>query len=118
LPSDLLDELDRMEFRVPESAPPIKRRIGRSSSSPATASGGFRIRFFAVVFFTASSFQRAAPAASRERMGHLNRGSADQSHAAIEPCARCRMEKKPSTAEFIAWVQFCTSGIDPPHSRN
>ena len=59
-PNDLLDELDRMEFRVPELGAHVQGgRIGRSSSSRATASASCPIRSCAAACSIASTFRPA-----------------------------------------------------------
>ena len=119
-PNDLLDEIDRMEFRVPELGLELHRpRTGRSSSSPATASGSCRIRSCDAASFIASSSRPATAlqAILRERLGHLELAAA--SHRGRDRAIRtgasdAGLEKKPSTAELIAWVRVLhASGIDP-----
>ena len=59
-PNDLLDELDRMEFPVPELGADVQGGVtGRSSSSRATASVSFRIRSCAAVSSTGSTSRPA-----------------------------------------------------------
>jgi MoxR-like ATPase len=118
-PNDLLDELDRMEFRVPElglvcqaSHRPI---VLITSNSERQLPDPFlrRCIFHRIEFPTGDRLQ----AILNERLGHLNL-AAHLIDVATQKFEQVRqmtgLEKKPSTAELIAWVRVLhASGIDP-----
>jgi MoxR-like ATPase len=118
-PNDLLDEIDRMEFRVPElgvayqaSARPI---VVITSNSERQLPDPFlrRCVFHRIDFPTGERLQ----AILAERLGHLK--LADRLLAvAAQKFGDIRSlegwDKKPSTAELIAWVRVLhVAGIDP-----
>jgi MoxR-like ATPase len=118
-PNDLLDELDRMEFRVPELGLTCKAAhrpvVVVTSNSERQLPDPFlrRCIFHRIEFPTGARLQLIL----RERLGHLN--LADRLvEVATRRFEQVRqvpgLEKKPSTAEFIAWVRVLhASGIDP-----
>jgi len=118
-PNDLLDELDRMEFRVPELGLVCKsaRRpvVVVTSNSERQLPDPFlrRCIFHRIEFPTGERLQ----AILRERLAHLN--LADHLvEVATKRFEQVRqvpgIEKKPSTAELIAWVRVLhASGIEP-----
>lgn len=118
-PNDLLDELDRMEFRVPELSLTI-----RASERPIVLITSNSERQLPDPFLRRCIFHRLDfPAGDRlqailhERLGHL-----DVSTRLIE-VATSRFEqlrkvpgfeKLPSTAELIAWVRVLhAAGVEP-----
>jgi MoxR-like ATPase len=118
-PNDLLDELDRMEFRVPElgltcraSYRPV---VVVTSNSERQLPDPFlrRCIFHRIDFPSGERLQ----AILKERLGHLN--LADRLvEIATRRFEQVRqvpgLEKKPSTAELIAWVRVLhASGIEP-----
>jgi MoxR-like ATPase len=118
-PNDLLDELDRMEFRVPELG-----LVCRAAHRPVVIVTSNSERQLPDPFLRRCIFHRIEfPAAERlqlilrERLGHLN--LADRLvEVATQRFEQVRqvpgIEKKPSTAEFIAWVRVLhASGIEP-----
>jgi MoxR-like ATPase len=118
-PNDLLDELDRMEFRVPELELTCKAAhrpvIVITSNSERQLPDPFlrRCTFHRIDFPSGERLQ----AILVERLGHL-----DLSERLVE-VATARFEqlrsvpgfeKLPSTAELIAWVRVLhASGVDP-----
>ena len=118
-PNDLLDELDRMEFRVPELGVTCRAShrpvVIVTSNSERQLPDPFlrRCIFHRIEFPTGERLQQIL----RERLGHLN--LADRLvEVATRRFEQVRqvpgIEKKPSTAEFIAWVRVLhASGIEP-----
>jgi MoxR-like ATPase len=118
-PNDLLDELDRMEFRVPELSHTFRATerpiVLITSNSERQLPDPFlrRCIFHRLDFPTGERLQ----AILSERLGHL-----DLSRKLIE-VATVRFEqlrkvpgfeKLPSTAELIAWVRVLhAAGVDP-----
>lgn len=118
-PNDLLDELDKMQFRVPElertylaTHRPI---VVVTSNSERQLPDAFlrRCVFHRIEFPATEALHRIL----RERLGHLN-----LSDRLIEVATRrfeqirhvAGLEKKPSTAELLAWVRVLqTAGVDP-----
>jgi MoxR-like ATPase len=118
-PNDLLDELDRMEFRVPElgtafkaSHPPVV--VITSNSERQLPDPFLRRCIFHRLDFPAGERLQAI---LRERLGHL--GLPDRlievATARFEQIRQVPgFEKLPSTAELIAWVRVLhVSGVDP-----
>jgi MoxR-like ATPase len=118
-PNDLLDELDRMEFRVPELG-----LVCRASHRPMVLITSNSERQLPDPFLRRCIFHRIEfPTGERlqailnERLGHLNL-AARLVEVATQKFEQVRqmsgLEKKPSTAELIAWVRVLhASGIDP-----
>jgi MoxR-like ATPase len=118
-PNDLLDELDRMEFRVPELGLVCKAAhrpvVIITSNSERQLPDPFlrRCVFHRIDFPTGDRLQSIL----RERLGHLN--LADRLiEVATKRFEQIRqvpgIEKKPSTAELIAWVRVLhAAGIEP-----
>jgi MoxR-like ATPase len=118
-PNDLLDELDRMEFRVPELGLTCKATqrpivVVTSNSERQLPDPFLRRCIFHHIEFPAGDRLQAI---LRERLGHLN--LADRLvEVATKRFEQVRqvpgIEKKPSTAELIAWVRVLhAAGIDP-----
>ena len=118
-PNDLLDELDRMEFRVPELGLTCKASqrpivVVTSNSERQLPDPFLRRCIFHHIEFPAGDRLQAI---LRERLGHLN--LADRLvEVATKRFEQVRqvpgIEKKPSTAELIAWVRVLhAAGIDP-----
>jgi MoxR-like ATPase len=118
-PNDLLDELDRMEFRVPELALTFRAKyrpiVLITSNSERQLPDPFlrRCIFHRLDFPTGERLQ----AILRERLGHLNL-PARLISVATRRFEQLRQvpgfEKLPSTAELIAWVRVLhAAGIDP-----
>ena len=107
-PNDLLDELDRMEFRVPELALTCRASyrpvvVVTSNSERQLPDPFLRRCIFHRIDFPAGERLHAI---LRERLGHLN--LADRLiEIATQRFEHVRqvpgLEKKPSTAELIAW---------------
>ncbi|MEO7192401.1 MAG: MoxR family ATPase [Vicinamibacterales bacterium] len=125
-PNDLLDELDRMEFHVPELALTCKAAhrpiVIVTSNSERQLPDPFlrRCIFHRLEFPTGDRLQ----AILRERLGHLDlpQRLIEVATARFEQLRQVPgFEKLPSTAELIAWVRVLhASGIDPDalqHSR-
>jgi MoxR-like ATPase len=118
-PNDLLDELDRMEFHVPELNLTCRAAhrpvVVITSNSERQLPDPFlrRCIFHRIDFPTGERLQEIL----RERLGHLK--LADRLiETATARFSQVRqvpgLEKKPSTAELIAWVRVLhASGIDP-----
>jgi MoxR-like ATPase len=117
-PNDLLDEIDRMEFRVPELGVSY-RAVHRpvviiTSNSERQLPDPFlrRCVYHRIEFPAADRLQ----AILQERLGHLNLGDRLVSVAARkfqEIRAVAGWDKKPSTAELLAWVRVLkAAGID------
>jgi MoxR-like ATPase len=118
-PNDLLDELDRMEFHVPELALSCRAThrpvVLITSNSERQLPDPFlrRCIFHRIDFPSGERLQ----AILRERLGHLNLaerlvGVATTRFEQVRQVPG--LEKKPSTAELIAWVRVLhASGIDP-----
>jgi MoxR-like ATPase len=118
-PNDLLDELDRMEFTVPELSLTCKAThrpvVVITSNSERQLPDPFlrRCIFHRLDFPSGDRLQ----AILRERLGHL--GLADRlvevATARFEQLRQIAgFEKLPSTAELIAWVRVLhASGVDP-----
>jgi MoxR-like ATPase len=118
-PNDLLDEIDRMEFRVPELgasyAAAFRPIVVITSNSERQLPDPFlrRCVFHRIDFPTGPRLQ----AILQERLGHLNirRRLIETAVARFEQLRAMQgWEKLPSTAELIAWVRVLhTAGIDP-----
>src|SRR5436190_22951249 len=123
-PNDLLDEIDRMEFHVPELGLRYKAAerpvVIITSNSERQLPDPFlrRCVFHRLEFPSGDRLQ----AILRERLGHL-----DLPQRLIEVATKrfeqlrqvAGFEKLPSTAELIAWVRVLhASGIDPEELRN
>ena len=118
-PNDLLDELDRMEFHVPELALSCRAThrpvVVITSNSERQLPDPFlrRCIFHRIDFPSGERLQ----AILRERLGHLKLADRLVSVATtrFEQVRQVPgLEKKPSTAELIAWVRVLqASGIDP-----
>jgi MoxR-like ATPase len=117
-PNDLLDELDRMEFRVPELSltcrATIRPLVLITSNSERQLPDPFlrRCIFHRLDFPSGDRLQ----AILRERLGHLDL-STKLIEAAVVRFEQLRQvpgfEKLPSTAELIAWVKVLqAAGID------
>jgi MoxR-like ATPase len=118
-PNDLLDELDRMEFTVPELSLTHKAAhrpvVVITSNSERQLPDPFlrRCVFHRLDFPTGERLQ----AILRERLGHLNLAArlVEIATARFEQIRQVPgFEKLPSTAELIAWVRVLhASGVDP-----
>jgi MoxR-like ATPase len=118
-PNDLLDELDRMEFRVPELGLAFKASkrpvVVITSNSERQLPDPFlrRCIFHRLDFPTGDRLQ----AILRERLGHLNlpQRLVEVATGRFEQIRKVPgFEKLPSTAELIAWVRVLhVSGVDP-----
>jgi MoxR-like ATPase len=118
-PNDLLDELDRMEFRVPELGATYQSShrliVVITSNSERHLPDPFlrRCIFHRIEFPTGEQLQRILT----ERLGHLN--LADRLiEVATRRFGQIRqlpgLEKKPATGELITWVKILrASGVDP-----
>ena len=118
-PNDLLDELDRMEFRVPELGLTYQAAhrpiVVITSNSERQLPDPFlrRCIFHRISFPTGEQLQRILI----ERLGHLK--LADRlTEVAIRRFGQIRdlpgLEKKPATGELITWVKVLqASGVDP-----
>jgi MoxR-like ATPase len=118
-PNDLLDEIDRMEFSVPELGASWKAAhrpvvIITSNSERQLPDPFLRRCVFHRIDFPAGDRLRAI---LHERLGHLGLGDrlVDVATARFEQMRGLSgWDKKPSTAELIAWVRVLhKSGIDP-----
>jgi MoxR-like ATPase len=118
-PNDLLDELDRMEFRVPElgSAFTASYRpvvVITSNSERQLPDPFLRRCIFHRLDFPAGDRLQAI---LRERLGHLGlpQRLIEVATARFEQIRQVPgFEKLPSTAELIAWVRVLhVSGVDP-----
>jgi MoxR-like ATPase len=118
-PNDLLDELDRMEFKVPELGLTCKAAhrpiVVITSNSERQLPDPFlrRCVFHRLDFPSGDRLQ----AILRERLGHLEL-SQRLIQVATTRFEQLRQlpgfEKLPSTAELIAWVRVLqASGVDP-----
>ena len=118
-PNDMLDELDKMQFRVPElertytaAARPI---VVVTSNSERQLPDAFlrRCVFHRIEFPAVDTLQKIL----RERLGHLNLSDRliDVATKRFEQIRQVPgLEKKPSTAELIAWVRVLrAAGVDP-----
>ena len=118
-PNDLLDELDRMEFRVPELAQVYKAAhrpiVIITSNSERQLPDPFlrRCIFHRLDFPSGDRLQTIL----RERLGHLDLGQrlVEVATLRFEQLRKVPgFEKLPSTAERIAWVRVLhASGVDP-----
>jgi MoxR-like ATPase len=118
-PNDLLDELDRMEFHVPELALTFKAAhrpiVVITSNSERQLPDPFlrRCIFHRLDFPSGDRLQ----AILRERLGHLDlpQKLIAVATARFEQLRQVAgFEKLPSTAELIAWTRVLhASGIDP-----
>ena len=118
-PNDLLDEIDRMEFRVPELGVSYRAEtrpiVIITSNSERQLPDPFlrRCVFHRIEFPTGAQLQ----AILAERLAHLK--LADRLLAvAVQKFGDIRSlegwDKKPSTAELIAWVRVLhVAGVDP-----
>ena len=118
-PNDLLDEIDRMAFQVPE--------LGRTFSTPArpvvivTSNSERQLPdpFLRRCIFHRISFPNAARLHEilAERLGHLNLSArlADAAVSKFEAVRRIpALEKPPSTGELLAWARVLhAAGVDP-----
>lgn len=118
-PNDMLDELDKMQFRVPELELTVSAKhrpiVVITSNSERQLPDPFlrRCVFHRIDFPAGEALQQIL----RERLGHLQ--LADRlievattrfEHIRLVP----GLEKKPSTAELIAWVRVLhVAGVDP-----
>jgi MoxR-like ATPase len=118
-PNDLLDELDRMEFRVPElsltfSAAERPIVLVTSNSERQLPDPFLRRCIFHRLDFPSGDRLQAI---LRERLGHLNVSDklVQTATTRFEQLRRVPgFEKLPSTAELIAWVRVLhAAGIDP-----
>jgi MoxR-like ATPase len=118
-PNDLLDELDRMEFRVPElslvcTAAHRPVVVITSNSERQLPDPFLRRCIFHRIEFPAGERLQAI---LRERLGHLQLADrlVEVATSRFEQVRQTPgLEKKPSTAELIAWVRVLhASGIDP-----
>jgi len=118
-PNDLLDELDRMEFNVPELGVVCKAAhrpvvIITSNSERQLPDPFLRRCVFHRIDFPAGDRLQAI---LRERLGHLNLADRliDVATRRFEQIRQVPgLEKKPSTAELIAWVKVLhAAGIEP-----
>jgi len=122
-PNDLLDELDRMEFSVPELSLTCKASVRPvvviTSNSERQLPDPFlrRCIFHRLDFPTGERLQ----AILRERLGHLGLSAhlVEVATARFEQLRRVPgFEKLPSTAELIAWVRVLhASGVDAESLR-
>jgi len=118
-PNDLLDEIDRMEFRVPELGQTYKATFRPvviiTSNSERQLPDPFlrRCVFHRIDFPSGERLQ----AILQERLGHLNiAGRLIEVAVARFEYIRALQgwEKMPSTAELIAWVRVLhMAGVDP-----
>jgi MoxR-like ATPase len=118
-PNDLLDELDRMEFRVPELAltftAAYRPIVVITSNSERQLPDPFlrRCIFHRLDFPSGERLQ----AILRERLGHLDlpQRLIEVATARFEQLRQVAgFEKLPSTAELLAWVRVLhASGVDP-----
>lgn len=118
-PNDLLDELDRMEFRVPELSLTI-----RAAERPIVLITSNSERQLPDPFLRRCIFHRLDfPGGDRlkailhERLGHLNVSTrlAETATSRFEQLRKVPgFEKLPSTAELIAWVRVLhAAGVEP-----
>lgn len=118
-PNDLLDELDRMEFSVPELS-----QTFHASERPVVLITSNSERQLPDPFLRRCIFHRLdfpsgerLQAILRERLGHLDLSSRLIEAATTrfeELRAIPGFEKLPSTAELIAWVRVLhAAGVDP-----
>ena len=118
-PNDLLDEFDRMEFRVHELGVTYKAThrpiVVITSNSERQLPDPFlrRCIFHRIEFPTGAQLQMILT----ERLGHLNLAS-HLIEAATRRFEQIRqlpgLEKKPATGELITWVKVLqVSGVDP-----
>ena len=118
-PNDLLDEIDRMEFRVPELGVSYKAAVRPivviTSNSERQLPDPFlrRCVFHRIDFPAGAQLQ----AILRERLGHLDIAQR-LIEIAVAKFEQIRAipgwDKKPSTAELIAWVRVLhKAGIEP-----
>jgi MoxR-like ATPase len=118
-PNDLLDEIDRMEFRVPELGATFKAQhrpiVVITSNSERQLPDPFlrRCVFHRIDFPTGARLEGILA----ERLGHLNLGQrlVEVATTKFEQLrAVSGWDKKPSTAELIAWVRVLhKAGVDP-----
>ena len=123
-PNDLLDEIDQMEFRVPELAMTFRAAhrpvvIITSNSERQLPDPFLRRCVFHRIEFPASDRLQAILA---QRLGHLeSAGAADRRppSSGSKRSARCPgLEKKPATGELIAWVKVLrATGVDVRRCR-
>jgi MoxR-like ATPase len=117
-PNDLLDEIDRMEFRVPELAVAFKAAyrpiVVITSNSERQLPDPFlrRCVFHRIDFPDGPQLQSIL----KERLGHLDI-PARLIEVAVARFEQIRLipgwDKKPSTAELIAWVRVLhRAGVD------
>jgi MoxR-like ATPase len=120
-PNDLLDEIDRMEFRFPELSPlPF-----RASQRPIVILTSNNERQLPEPFLRRCVFHRIEfpkdvelHAILRERLGHLQIDrnlieAATRRFSALRDDA-LRLEKKPATGELLSWVRMLVkAGVDP-----
>jgi MoxR-like ATPase len=122
-PNDLLDELDRMEFRVPELS-----QTYRATARPVVLITSNSERQLPDPFLRRCIFHRLdfpsgerLQAILRERLGHLNLSDklVEVATGRFEQLRKTPgFEKLPSTAELIAWVKVLqAAGVDPETLR-
>lgn len=119
-PNDLLNEIDRMEFRVPELDATFRAAVRPivivTSNNERQLPEPFlrRCVFHSISFPDEPSLQRILD----ERLKHLNVGqnlieAATRRFLALRDDA-LQLEKKPATGELITWVKVLKrAGIDP-----
>jgi MoxR-like ATPase len=117
-PNDMLDEIDKMQFSIPELEVTFTARqrpvVIITSNSERQLPDPFlrRCVFHRIEFPTGAALQQIL----RERLGHLNLAGrlvevATQRFEQIRQVPG--LEKKPSTAELIAWVRVLhAAGVD------
>jgi MoxR-like ATPase len=119
-PNDLLDEIDRMEFRVPDlRGEPYRARhrpivIITSNNERQLPDPFLRRCVFHFIEFPTKKLGEII----RERLGHLN-----LSDRLVDVAIRrflelrdpaLRLEKRPATGELLAWVKMLTrANVDP-----
>jgi MoxR-like ATPase len=118
-PNDMLDELDKMQFRVPELELTVSARhrpiVIITSNSERQLPDPFlrRCVFHRIDFPSGDALQHIL----RERLGHLQLADRliDVATRRFEQIRQVPgIEKKPSTAELIAWVRVLqAAGVDP-----
>ncbi len=117
-PNDMLDEIDRMRFEVPELVLTFEAThrpiVVVTSNSERQLPDPFlrRCVFHRIDFPTGDTLQRIL----KERLGHLNLDErlVEVATRRFEEIRRVPgIEKKPSTAELIAWVRvLVAAGVD------
>ena len=118
-PNDLLDEIDRMTFTVPETndqfTATVRPVVVITSNSERQLPDPFlrRCVFHEILFPPAQRLQEIL----QERLGHLNVSSALGAAATkrfLELRELSDLEKQPATGELIVWVKVLhQAGVDP-----